>query len=185
MLDCSKPSMILFARSDYYDLQLIITKYILAELIILFAVNIIQWEQRVDRSVGMCWDLLLLWLQQIYGGSASGGWLRWRLESHNGMVRYGRPDNYDSVYGVDSAPSGKGWVAAETQKTNDWQLLEFFTVSSQLKCSMLSNLLIKSLLKFLCDTCGKELNSCFNNLASLRKWQCTSFSTSSSRCMVL
>ena len=38
MFNYSEPSMILFACSNYYDLQLIITKYILAELIILFAV---------------------------------------------------------------------------------------------------------------------------------------------------
>jgi hypothetical protein len=37
-----------------------------------------------------------------------GGWLRWRFESHNGMVRCGRDDDYDCAYGFDRAPSGKG-----------------------------------------------------------------------------
>ncbi|MDQ3948367.1 MAG: hypothetical protein M3218_04500 [Thermoproteota archaeon] len=44
----------------------------------------------------------------LYGGSARGGWLRWRFESRNGMVRCGGADDYDSVYRVDRAPSGKG-----------------------------------------------------------------------------
>jgi hypothetical protein len=47
--------MILFARSNSYDLQLIVTKYSLAELIILFVVNILQMKTMCG-SIG--WNVL-------------------------------------------------------------------------------------------------------------------------------
>jgi hypothetical protein len=55
MFNYSKPSMILCALSNYYDPQLIITKYILAELIILFGVNTPQMTA-MCKSIG--WNVL-------------------------------------------------------------------------------------------------------------------------------
>jgi hypothetical protein len=90
----------------------------------------------MDRSAGMCWNPFLLWLQwTLYGGLARGRWLLWRFGSYDGMVRCYRTDDDNCANRADRVPSGKGWVAAETQKTNDWQLLEFFTASTQLKRS--------------------------------------------------
>jgi hypothetical protein len=51
MFNYSKPSMISFELSNYYDMQLIITKYILAELIIIFAVNIFRMRTMCE-SIG-------------------------------------------------------------------------------------------------------------------------------------
>jgi hypothetical protein len=74
MFDYSKPSMILFAYSNYYDLHLIITKYILAELIILFAVNILRMRTMCG-SIG--WNVLgsvptLIAIDSVWGVSQRG-----------------------------------------------------------------------------------------------------------------
>jgi len=75
----------------------------------------------------MCWNLFLLWLQwTLYGAFARGGWLRWRFDSYNGMVRYGRADCYNYANRIGRAPSGKGWADAETQNTNDLKNWNFF-----------------------------------------------------------
>jgi hypothetical protein len=55
MFDCSKALMILFAHSNYYDVYTIVTKYFLAELIILVAVNILRMK-KMHGSIG--WDVL-------------------------------------------------------------------------------------------------------------------------------
>lgn len=55
MFDCSKALMILFTRSNYYDLQLIVTKYFIAELIILVAINTLRMK-KMHGSIG--WDVL-------------------------------------------------------------------------------------------------------------------------------
>lgn len=120
VFDYSKVFMILCVNSNYYDLELIFTKCFWAELIILAVVNMVRWTKCMVRLAGMCWGLLLVLLQWIlHGGSARHGWFGWRLEHHNGMVCCGRDYNYDSTYGADRIPSGKGWVAVETQKTDD------------------------------------------------------------------
>ena len=120
MFDYTKVLMIMFARSNCYSLQLIVTKYIWAELIFYFLLIYYEWTKCMDRSAGMCWDFFLLWLQwTLYGGLTRDGWLWWRLESHNGMVRSNRTGHYDDAYRVCRAQFGKGWATAETQNTND------------------------------------------------------------------
>jgi hypothetical protein len=51
MFDYSKAFMILFPRSNYYDVYLIVTRYFLAELIILVAVNTFRMK-KMHGSIG-------------------------------------------------------------------------------------------------------------------------------------
>jgi hypothetical protein len=144
MFDYAHVLMIVFAYSNCYNLQLIVTKYIWAELIFHFLLIYFEWTKCMDRSAGMCWDFFLLWRLQwtLYGLLTRGGCLQWRFESHNGMVCYGRAGHYDDAYRVVRGPFGKGWATAATQNTNDLKNWKFITSSAPLSAAVLSNLLL-------------------------------------------
>jgi hypothetical protein len=136
MFDYAHVLMIVFAYSNCYNLQLIVTKYIWAELIFNFLLIYFEWIKCMDRSAGMCWDFFLLWRLQwtLYGLLTRGGCLQWRFESHNGMVCFGRASHYGDAYRAVRGQFGKGWATAATQNTKDLKNWKFFTASALPKC---------------------------------------------------